>query len=246
VNALVFESNGSSLYTTDSGSLVVKQYNLATPWDASSNISLITNSPELVSNSPRGLYWKDNGRSVYIINDSLKTIGEHRLLPPLSSTIVSDSSQIQLIPNAQIYTSIVRSGNVTVTANVTYRVNLSSNITANIGDYITQFANTGNARVLQSVTNGNVVAVDFVTGIFQTGANLATRINLVSVINGVTSTSANVTSSAVLGATFANGNVVLSSVPVLRSNIWEQFGTTLQNSTTTGAQFIKAEPSYTP
>ena len=99
---------------------------------------------------------------------------------------------------------------------------------------------------MQSVTNANIVAVDFVTGTFQTAANIGTRINLVSLTSGVSSVNANVISLATLGAVNSNGNVVLSGVPVLRSNIWEEFGTTLQNSNTIGAQFIRAEPSYTP
>jgi hypothetical protein len=123
---------------------------------------------------------------------------------------------------------------------------LSSTVTANVGDYITQFANTGNARVLQSVTNANVIAVGFVTGTFQTASNIGTRINLVSLTSGVSSVNANVISLSTLGTVNSNGNVVLSSTPVLRSNIWEEFGTTLQNSTTVGAQFIRAEPSYIP
>jgi hypothetical protein len=164
----------------------------------------------------------------------------------LSGNVVSDSSTAELIPSAQIFNSSVISGNVTVTSNVSFKITLSAAITANIGDYITQFANTGNARVLQSVTSANVIAVDFVTGTFQTAANLGTRINLVSLTSGVSSVNANVVSLGTLGSVNANGNVVLSSIPVLQSNIWEEFGTTLQNSTTAGAQFIRAEPSYTP
>jgi hypothetical protein len=164
----------------------------------------------------------------------------------LAGNTVSDSSSAQLVPNAQIFSSTIVNGNVKVTSNVTFRLVLSSPITANIGDYITQFANTGNARVLQSVTNGTIVPVNFVTGTFQTASNIGTRINLVSLTSGLTSVNANVISLSTLGSVNSNGNVVLSSVPVLRSNIWEQFGTTLQNSTTIGAQFIKAEPSYIP
>lgn len=164
----------------------------------------------------------------------------------LTGNLVSDSSQAQLIPNAQVYSATTITGNVKVTSNVTYKLILSSTITAGVGDYITQFANTGNARILQSVTNTNVVAVDFVTGTFQAAANIGTRINLVSLTSGVSSVNANVISLGTLGSVNSNGNVVLSSVPLLRSNIWEEFGTTLQNSTTIGAQFIRAEPSYTP
>ena len=164
----------------------------------------------------------------------------------LTGNTVSDSSAAELIPNAQIFSAAVVNGNVTVTSNVSFKITLSAAITANIGDYITQFSNTGNARVLQSVTNANIVAVDFVTGTFQTAANIGTRINLVSLISGVSSVNANVISLGTVGSVNSNGNVILSSVPVLRSNIWEEFGITLQNSTTVGAQFIRAEPSYIP
>lgn len=164
----------------------------------------------------------------------------------LAGNIVSDSSDTQLIPDSQINNSVIKSGNVKVTANVTFKLVLSSTLTANIGDYITQFANTGNARVLQSVTNGNIVAVDFVTGTFQLASNTDTRINLVSLTSGITNINANVISLQTLGSVNSDGNVVLSSTPVLQSNIWEQFSTTLQNSTTIGAQFIKAESSYIP
>jgi hypothetical protein len=44
----------------------------------------------------------------------------------------------------------------------------------------------------------------------------------------------------------SNGNVVLNGVTTLKSNIWEQFGVTLQNSTTAAAQFIREQTSYIP
>jgi hypothetical protein len=165
----------------------------------------------------------------------------------LAGNTVSDSSLAQLIPNAQIFSPVTVTGNVTVTANVTFKLVLSSNITANIGDYITQFiGNTANARVLGNVISSNVVAVGNVTGVFVTAANTGTRVNIASMTSGVSTTTANVLTISTLGSVFANGNVVLSSTPLLRSNIWEQFGTTLQNSNTVGAQFIRAEPSYIP
>ena len=164
----------------------------------------------------------------------------------VAGNIVADSSLGQSISNAQIFGSSIVTGDLKVTSNVTFKLALSSPITANIGDYITQFANTGNARVLQSITNSSIVPVDFVTGTFQTASNIGTRINLVSLTSGLSSVNANVISTNTLGAVNSTGNVTLSSAIVLRSNIWEQFGTTLQNSTTVGAQFIKAEPSYIP
>jgi hypothetical protein len=65
----------------------------------------------------------------------------------LQGNTVSDSSLVQLIPNAQIFGPVTVTGNVKVTSNVTYKMTLSANITANVGDYITQFVgNTGNAE----------------------------------------------------------------------------------------------------
>jgi len=161
--------------------------------------------------------------------------------------IVSDGSQAQLIPNAQIFAAQIFTGNVNATANVTFKLLLTSNISANLGDYITQFVgNTGNARVLDNVTNSNLIPINFVTGTFQFASNTGTRINVASLTTGITNTTANVISFTELGAVNANGNVVLTSTNVLRSNIWEQFSTTLENSSTVGAQFIRAEPSYTP
>ena len=165
----------------------------------------------------------------------------------LSGNLVSDSSLDQLIPNSQIYSTLTITGNLKVTTNVTYKVTLDTPINANVGDYLTQFVgNTGNAKVLSAITNGNIVAIDFITGTFQTATNVGTRINLASITSGVTNTTANILSFAPLGAVFSNGNVILNSVNVLQSNVWEQFGTTLANSTTIGAQFIRAEPSYIP
>jgi len=165
----------------------------------------------------------------------------------LSGNLVSDSSLDQLIPNSQIFSTKTINGNLTVTTNVTYKITLDTPITANIGDYLTQFiGNTGNAKVLSSITNGNIIAIDFITGTFQTATNIGTRINLASITSGVTNTTANIVSFVPLGAVFSNGNVRLNSVSVLQSNVWEQFGITLENSSTIGAQFIRAEPSYIP
>ena len=250
-HGLFFHPDGSKMFVVGQGSDRIREYDLATAWDPAT-ITLVANSSVLsgASPAPSGMFWKPDGTSVFIVDSTLNAVSEYQLQIVVSTTtnntVVSDSSQAQLISNAQIYSAATVSGNIKVTSNVTYKLILSSTITANIGDYITQFANTGNARVLQSVTNGNVVAVDFVRGTFQTAANIGTRINLVSLISGVSSINANVISLGTLGSVNANGNVVLSSVPLLRSNIWEQFSTTLQNSTTPGAQFIRAEPSYTP
>jgi len=69
---------------------------------------------------------------------------------------VSDSSIIQAIPQSAVYSNIasnIISGNANVTSNVTYRLTVYGNVSAVIGDYITQANNvSGNARVLANVS----------------------------------------------------------------------------------------------
>ena len=90
----------------------------------------------------------------------------------------------------------------------------------------------------------NAVSEYQVIAPFVTGNAVAKRANIVT-SSGTTNTTANVVSFAPLGAISAYSTVYVNQT-ILQSNIWEQFGTTLQNSTTTGAQFIRAEPSYIP
>lgn len=247
INILFNVPSSNNIMVLNQTSNKIYSYNFGTAGNVVSNVTLQFSSNQLVNNSLlSGMYWDSLGRNIYLLNRTSNQITKRIVDLDIFDSVVSDSSLAQIIPNAQVFVSPTISGNVKVTANVTYKLALSSTITANIGDYITQFANTGNARVLESVTNANVIAVDFVTGIFQTGSNVGTRINLVSLTNGISSINANVISQNILGSVYANGNVVLNSVSLFRSNIWEQFGTTLQNSTTIGAQFIRAEPSYVP
>lgn len=164
-----------------------------------------------------------------------------------SGTLVSDSSVQQEIPDGGL-DLVTFTGNATATANVTWKLTLSANITANIGDYITQFVgNTGNVRVLDTVTNGNIVAVDITGGNLLLASNIGTRVNIATPIS-YTSTTANIVSMSPLGMVKANGNVVLNSVSVLTSQTWIPLGvgTGLEGSTTNAAEFIKNETSYIP
>jgi hypothetical protein len=165
-----------------------------------------------------------------------------------TGTRVVDSSSQQNIPNSGVYYSDYVQFDKTVAANVTWRLGLSSNITANIGDYITQFVgNTGNARVLGNVTSANVVAVELITGNLIFATNIGTKVNLVTSL-GYSTTSANVLTIQPLGQILPNANVILSSVTLFNSNVWVNYGTSLglEGSTTAAAQFIRAKPSYTP
>lgn len=166
-----------------------------------------------------------------------------------ANSLVVDSSLQQIIPDsACIVSNVYTVGNLTSTANVTWKLTLSSNITANIGDYITQFAgNTGNVRVLDSVTNANVVAVDIVGGNLLLASNTGTRVNIANLVS-YTTTTANVVSMSPLGMISANGNIVTATINgnIITSNLWIPVGTGvgLENSTLDGAVFIREEPSY--
>jgi fluoride ion exporter CrcB/FEX len=187
-----------------------------------------------------------------VFNNSLAQIrrsvdGTGANLIHAAGSIVADSSLQQQLPDGGLYYATV-TGNVIATANVTWKLTLDSNITANIGDYITQFVNnTGNVRVLSSITNGNIVAVDIIGGNIKLGSNIGTRVNIASP-SSYSTTTANILSITPLGTINANGNVVLSGITVLRSNAWVQLndGTGLQGSTTTVSSFIKEEHSYIP
>lgn len=162
-------------------------------------------------------------------------------------TKVVDSSLIQLIPNTRPNVTTL-TGELKSTANVTWKITLSGNISANLGDYITQFVgNTTNVRVLSSVTNSNVVAVDFISGNLIFAANAGTRVNIANVTT-FTTTTANVIAMQPLGKVQSNGNVILSSARIFQSNLWVQLGTGtgLEGSSLDSAQFIRAEPSYIP
>jgi len=101
-------------------------------------------------------------------------------------------------------------------------------------------APTANVRILETVANANVVAVDFVDGNLRiANANVS--------INGTTTT-ANVTALNILGEVLSTGNVSVTGKIIKQDYLWKAYGTgdTLDSSTTEWATFIKAERSYTP
>jgi hypothetical protein len=161
----------------------------------------------------------------------------------LANTRVVDSSLEQAVPDTATRLATV-SGEFNAAANVTWRITLGGTISANVGEYLTQNANTANVRVLETVTNSNVVAVQFVAG------NLTISSNVVTINKNGTwqDTDANVTAMGVLGQIKANGNVILSSTVIKRSDLWIPLGTGvgLEGSTLVPATFIKDEVSYIP
>jgi hypothetical protein len=169
----------------------------------------------------------------------------------LANTRVVDSSEQQTIPDITVSnTSIVANTAVNTTSNVTLRLRLNGNITANIGDYI--LTNIANLRLLETVTTASNVAVLPHTGnIFAGNAN---AISIVSRITGnATSTTARVIYANVLGQVSSVGNVtILANTYVTQSNIWYGnvtntfYGNTLANSTTAQGSFLMASPGYIP
>jgi hypothetical protein len=161
----------------------------------------------------------------------------------LANSRVVDSSLAQALPNTSPRAATV-SGEFNVAANVTWRITLGSTISANVGEYLTQNSNTANVRVLETVTNSNIVAVQFIAG------NLTITDDKIFIRRATRwdETVANVTAMGVLGEVKANGNVILSSTVIKRSDLWIPLGTGagLEGSTLVPAEFIKDEVSYIP
>jgi hypothetical protein len=169
---------------------------------------------------------------------------------------VVDASIIQSVPNVTVTTANITSTTTYVTtANVSLKLYFSSNVTANVGEYIVQkFANTtvaANLRVIGNVKLGNVVPA------VKIGGNLTSLVGNTITING-NITANTYTSNSVLGTVNANGNVVISAttsdyVLLKQTNAWYTSGTGtvtngtgLINSTTQQAVFLLDKPGYMP
>lgn len=161
----------------------------------------------------------------------------------LANTRVVDSSLAQALPNTSQRNEIV-SGEFNVAANVTWRITLGDTISANVGEFLTQNSNTANVRVLETITNSNVVAVQFVAG----NLTITDDKLFIRKINSWQATTANVTAMGILGEVKANGNVILSTTTIKCSDLWIPLGTGvgLEGSTLVPAEFIKEEVSYIP
>ena len=167
----------------------------------------------------------------------------------LSSNVTSVAGNtISQSPNVAVgyILANVTSGNVvSITPNINFEA--SSNVIYIGGKQQTALI----TKIAKDVITSNVIVVDLLEGsTLLTAGNVGTRVNLVSVINGITYANANITSITPLGTIFSNGNVTASSIntPVLRSNLIVDYGTGLgiEGSTTSMAQFIRQEPSYIP
>jgi hypothetical protein len=137
-----------------------------------------------------------------------------------------------------------------VTSNVTIKLTLDGNVTANIGDYI--LTNIANLRLLETVTTASTLAVIRISGNIFTGNS-----NTITVVDRVTgnavATTTTVNTAVILGQVNNMGNVeILANTLVTKSQIWygnlgySFYGDTLNNSTTAQATFLKASPGYIP
>jgi hypothetical protein len=170
----------------------------------------------------------------------------------ITSIRVVDASRGQEIPGTTSNTVVVTTNTVYTASNsesVSLVLKLNNNVSANIGDYITQkYANTtvaANLRVLETVSTVANIAVIKISGTVTTLTGNTVQ------INGVTA-NANVASSpTVIGSINSNGAVVISNRTLTTGNVWGNVyaSSNIGNitvSTTTAAAFLKASPGYTP
>ena len=166
-------------------------------------------------------------------------------------TLVTDASHQQVIP-ATVKGNVKLATNTayTVTDIVSYTLQLSNSIQANVGDTITQYASGASATVLSFENSaGNLVLVsynntsqfNFLTGNVVASSNVA--------INGQYTGNAYPISSNIAGKVDSAGNITVTANTVLQTaNIWLNLGanvatdgTGLDGATTVPALFIKAE-----
>jgi len=169
-----------------------------------------------------------------------------------NGTVVIDSSLVQQIPNAVFNSNVLLLATTTyrATSNVSLNLKLTTSITANVGDHITQLYSDNNVAanllVIGNVTTSNTIPVIVYSGAITT---LTNTVNY----NG-TAISANVISATPIGAISANGNVVVSAgTTVQSSQTWYDvntvggypaYGNGLSKSTTIQAKFLLATPGY--
>jgi hypothetical protein len=170
----------------------------------------------------------------------------------ITSIRVVDASRGQEIPGTTSNTVVVTTNTVYTASNsesVSLVLRLNNNVSANIGDYITQkYANTtvaANLRVLETVSTVANIAVIKISGTVTTLTGNTVQ------INGVTANANVVSSPTVIGSINSNGAVVISNRTLTTGNVWGNVyaSSNIGNitvSTTTAAAFLKASPGYTP
>jgi hypothetical protein len=161
-----------------------------------------------------------------------------------SRVISADKSEIVPVSD-QVFANIgANAKTYNTTSNVSYALHLISNITANVGDYITQKFTSNSAVAANLFVLGNVVASSTVPVIFVSG-NLTLLSNTVS-LNGTTA-GGGVARITQLGSISANGNAVISANTVLATTTsWYTTGESLYNSYTPASVFLINTPGFVP
>jgi hypothetical protein len=168
-------------------------------------------------------------------------------------TLVTDASHQQIIPGT-VKGNVKLAANTayTVTDIVSYTLQLSNVITANVGDTITQSTSGASATVLSFenpagnlvlITYNNTNQFNFLTGNIVAASNIA--------VNGAYTGNTYPITSNIAGKVDSVGNITVTANTVLQTaNIWFNHGagnliatdgTGLDGATTVPALFIKAE-----
>jgi hypothetical protein len=174
-------------------------------------------------NGEKITYW-ENDLATNALRNIRRGVGGTSMQTHPSFSTVYDASQAQIVPDINPRTAIISSNSsfssnstinywranastsiFTTVDNPTYKITLTANITANVGDYITQEFGNGNAVVRGTVENKKSIAVVFNSGSFTTAnANCVLRVN-----GTVTSTVP--VSSGILGNVSSAGTVTIQS-----------------------------------
>jgi hypothetical protein len=266
---LFFRPDGTKMYMIGTTNDQVVEYTLSTPWqvNTASNVaaSVTTTTGGTSENSPGALFFRPDGSSYYIIGAGTDRVKRYDMTTPWHvNTAAYYSQSVSLSTTETTSTGLffhpagLKMFIVGQSADIIREYDLG---TAWDPTTVTLVANSSVLSGASPVPTGmfwkpdgtsvyvvdstlNTVSEYQVIAPFVSGNTVSTRSNIVT-STGTTNTTANVVSFEPLGA-ITSGATVYVNQTILRSNIWEQFGDTLQNSTTVGAQFIKAEPGYTP
>ena len=144
----------------------------------------------------------------------------------MATQYVIDASSQQHIPNTNIVTSTLTSNTSFHVTNLTsYILTLDSNVTANVGDIITQsFISGANATVLGNVINSNKLLISY------NSSNHFIAGNIISAGYGLTINNINSNAypviSTIAGSQVDNtGNIqIMSGSTVIKDSIWNKLG----------------------
>jgi hypothetical protein len=258
------DMSGNEIYTRISKNAITRL--AANLYLTDSNIHVVDTSvlpvPDPVAGIPGIVFINGEKITYYTVDNTNHVLGQIRRAVDgtgapafvANGTILTDSSIVQQIPNAVFNNNVLVATTTTykATANVSLNLLLTTPITANVGNYITQLYSDNNVAanllVIANVTTSNTIPV-----IVQSGA-ITTYTNTVN-YNG-TAIHGNVLNATPIGKIFANGNVIVSAGTTVHSgHTWYSVnsvsgypsdGLGLTNSTTVQARFLLATPGYIP